>query len=67
MQPARTHPPPFAHMHIITEGGRERRRESLSETPLSGGDSNLNRKTASVKTRKTLLQGRNFPLNKQRR
>lgn len=69
MQAARTAPPPLSPTCTSSqrEGGRDGRRETVSESQLSGGERNLNRKTASVKTRKTLLQGGKFPLNRQRR
>lgn len=60
-------PSPFAHMHIITEGGRNGRRETVSGSQLPGEERNWNRKTAPVKTRKALIQGGKVLLNRQRR
>lgn len=53
---------PHAHHHIREreregEGGRD----NVSESQISGGERDLNRKTAPVKTRKTLNQGGNSP------
>lgn len=61
MQPVpleRTAPPPLLPTCTSPyQRGRERERENVSESQISGGERNLNRKTAPVKTRKTLIQG----------